>query len=164
MENKEKVDKTKPIDDFQKQLLQMSAEEIRRRLFALPFDTVQQIFNPVPPPAVAEKINVKVIIRRGIPVDLVIDNEGWKTLDPAKQVVWTCDGGKLEIRFDRALSPFIGDDFEVPQGAKVFSGRPDMKRLKMSNFKYTALVTTPGGYFLKKDAEIVIDRKSKTAK
>ncbi len=164
MENKEHVGKIKPIDDFQKQLLQMSAEEIRRRLFALPFDKVQQIFNPVPSPIAAEKINVRVITRRGVPVDLVIDQEGWKTLDPAKQVVWICSGGKLEIRFDRALSPFIGDEFEVPQGAKVFSGRPDMKRLKMSNFRYTALVTTPEGFFLKKDAEIVIDRKSKTAK
>jgi hypothetical protein len=164
MERKECVENKKPNDDFQKQLLQMSAEEIRYRLLALPFSTVQQIFYPVPKPVPAEKITIKVVIRRGVPVDLIVEQEGWKTLDPAKQVFWTCDGGKLEIRFDRKLSPFIADVFEVPKGAKAFSGQPDPNRLKTANFKYTVLVTTADGFFLKKDAEIVIERKSKLKK
>lgn len=164
MQNSQSALPGKPQDEFQKQLLQMSAEEIRYRLYHLPFDTLQQVMLNISPPAPAQQVAVSVKLRRGIPVDLDIKQVNWKTLQLNEQIVWFCDGGKLEIRFDRALSPFIGDRFEVPQDAKAYSGKPDPKRLKSSTFKYTVLVTTPDGYFLKKDAEVVIERKPASAK
>lgn len=164
MQKSESVVPVKPQDDFQKQLLQMSADEIRLRLYQLPFEKLQQVMLDIRPPAPAQPITITVKTRRGVPVDLDIRQEGWKVLKLSEQVVWVCDGGKLEIRFDRALSPFIGDRYEVPQGAKVFSGKPDPQRLKNSTFKYTVLVTTPDGFFLKKDAEVSIERKAAAAK
>ena len=164
MQNNQSAEPGKPQDEFQKLLLQMSPEEIRYRLYYLPYETLQQVMLNITPPAPAQKITVTVKTRRGIPVDLDIKQEGWKVLKQTEQVVWVCDGGKLEIRFDRALSPFIGDRFEVPQNAKAFSGKPDPQRLKNSVFRYTVLVTTPDGFFLKRDAEVSIERKSAAAK
>ena len=164
MPNSLSADPVKPQDEFQKQLLQMTPEEIRYRLYQLPYEKLEQVMLNITPPAPAQKITVTVKTRRGIPVDLDIRQEGWKVLKQTEQIVWVCDGGKLEIRFDRALSPFVGDRFEVPQDAKAFSGKPDPQRLKNSAFRYTVLVTTPNGFFLKKDAEVAIERKSAAAK
>ncbi len=147
------------LDDFQKQLLQMRPEEIRERLSWLPYETLQQVFRPLRPRPVARLVTIRVKIRRGVPVDLDISQD-WKTLNPQEQIAWTCEGGSVEIRFDRKISPFIGDRFESPSGAKTFSGKPAQTRLQMAKFQYTVLVTTPDGYFLKKDAELVIDRKA----
>ncbi|MBS1791164.1 MAG: hypothetical protein JST85_25865 [Acidobacteria bacterium] len=151
-----------PLDEFQKRLQEMSAEEIRQRLYLLPFEKLQQIFvNPRPSPP-TQRITIQVRLRRGIPVELVVTQEGWKKLKPFEQVSWTCEGGRLEIRFDPVLSPFAGNSFEVPQRAKAFSGTPLLQKLqKMLTFRYTILVTTPEGYFLTKEAEITIEKPSK---
>lgn len=127
--------------------------------YSLP-EIYELLFKELPePPAQLTRITVKRNAK-GIPVDLAVEMVGWKTLKPNEQVVWVCPDGRLEIRFDAALSPFAGANFEVPRGARVFSGLPDPKRLTMRSFKYTVLVTTPDGFFLKKDADVVIERGS----
>lgn len=153
----------KKIDEFQKMLLQMCPEEIRERLSWLPYETLQQVLRPTRPRPVARLVTIRVKTRRGVPVDLGISQD-WKTLGPLEQIAWTCEGGSVEIRFERKFSPFIGDRFEAPSGAKTFSGKPAPSRLQTTKFRYTLLVTTPEGYFLKKDAELVIDRKASKKK
>lgn len=153
-----------PIDDFQKQLLEMPAEEIRERLYRLPFAKLQQVLLNIRPSAPAQPITISVKKRQGKPVDLAIEMQGWKTLKPNEQIVWVCPDGRLEIRFDPSLSPFAGANFEVPQSAKAFSGRPDPNKLNLKTYRYVVLVTTPDGFFLRKDAEVAIDRAGKTGK
>ncbi len=153
-----------PIDEFQKRLLEMPAEEIRERLYRLPFAKLQQILLNVRPSAPAQPIAITVKRRQGKPIDLAIDMQGWKTLKPNEQIVWVCPDGRLEIRFDPSLSPFAGDSFEVPQSAKAFSGRPDPKKSNLKTYRYAVLVTTSDGFFLRKDAEVVIERVLKTGK
>lgn len=152
------VKKLEKMDEFQKMLLQMCPEELRERLSWLPYETLQKVFRPTRPRPVARQVTIRVKTRRGVPVDLEISQD-WKTLGANEQIAWTCEGGSAEIRFDRKLSPFIGDKFEAPSGAKTFSGKPAPSRLQTTKFRYTVLVTTPAGYFLKKDAELVIDKK-----
>lgn len=165
MTNQNSASTQPPMDDFQKRLLEMSPDEIRERLYCLPFEKIEQVFLNVRPlpPAQLTKITVKRN-SKGVPTDLVIEMVGWKTLRVTEQIAWTSPDGKLEIRFDPRLSPFGGASFEVPQGAKSFSGRPDPKKLSMKSFRYTVLVTTPDGFFLKKDTEVVIERPSSTKK
>ena len=154
-----------PIDDFQKRLLGMSPEEIRRRLYSLPFDQLQQVLlnlRPVPP---IQKTIIKVVREKGKPpTDLDIQNVNWRVLKATEQVAWTCPDGKLEIRFDPALSPFGIGSFLVPQGAKAYSGAPNPKRRDQESFRYLVLVTTPDGFLLKKEASIAIERRPKAAK
>ncbi len=156
---------TPPLDEFQKRLQEMPAEEIRKRLNLLPFEKRQQVFvNPRPSPP-TQRIAIQVRLRRGVPVELVITQQGWKTLKPFEQVSWTSEGGALEIRFDPILSPFAGNRFEVPSRAKAFSGTPLLQKLqKTQTFRYTVLVTTPEGYFLTKDVNITIEKPGKNYK
>ena len=156
---------TPPLDEFQKRLQEMSAEEIRQRLYLLPYEKRQQVFiNPRPSPP-TQRVTIQVRLRRGVPVELVIKQEGWKTLKPFEQVAWTSEGGRLEIRFDPVLSPFAGSSFEVPSRAKAFSGTPLLQKIqKTQTFKYTVLVTTPEGYFLTKEVDLTIERPAKSAK
>jgi len=153
------------IDDFQKRLLAMSAEEIRKRLYALPFDKLQCILLNLGKPPDVQKTIIRVVRKKGEPpTDLDIQNVDWKVLKATEQVVWTCPDGKLEIRFDPALSPFGTGSFLVPQGATAYSGVPNPKRRDQESFRYLVLVTTPDGFVLKKEAAIAIERRPKAAK
>ncbi len=78
------------------------------------------------------------------------------TLTDDAQFLWFCFEGKLEIRLSRKTSPLVGDSYETPLGGFSFSGPPKPKRPKSGLHRFTALVTTPDGYFAAKEFEFKV--------
>lgn len=112
------------------------------------------IFGRIPnPPARPVTITVKRNAK-GVPVDVIVRPDV-ATLAPNEQLVWSSPDARIEIRFSRDNAVFLGTSFEVPRGAKVFSGVPAQKPSKRI-FKYTVLVTTQDGIFLTKEAQVVV--------
>ena len=61
----------------------------------------------------------------------------------------------IPARFSRARNPFAGDSYEVARGGKIYSGKPIVRITKEQTYKYAILVTTPDGFFLTKEVDLV---------
>lgn len=75
------------------------------------------------------------------------------------QVAWTSPDGKLEIRFNPANKPFIGDSYEAGRGGVSYSGPLVRSASLLSSYTYTALVTTKNGQFLTQSFVVKINWK-----
>jgi hypothetical protein len=81
------------------------------------------------------------------------------TIEEGIQVAWTSPDGKLEIRFNPANKPFIGDSYEAGRGGISYSGSVVRTSSLQSSYTYTALVTTKDGQFLTQSFVVRINRK-----
>ncbi|MBS1808913.1 MAG: hypothetical protein JST84_12190 [Acidobacteria bacterium] len=141
-------------------------ERLRKEILSLRFDEIQQLVYNLPPRPPAKLVTVTV---GRDPQDskkkiLKVKQEADKIM-PNEQLAWTCPDGRLEVRFSRKLNPFGGDAYEVARGGKVFSGIPVKRNSKEQSYRYSLLVTTPDGYFLSKEVDIIVTATPKqTAK
>lgn len=71
-----------------------------------------------------------------------------------QQAAWRCNDGRLEIRFAPNNVPFATASYKAAQGGTILSGAPNAKKISRTPFKYTLLVTTPAGFFIKQDADL----------
>jgi hypothetical protein len=100
------------------------------------------------------QIQVKRDANQGL-IELFIKPEALALTEDA-QFVWYCFEGRLEIRLSRKTSPLVGDSYDAPLGGFSFSGPPLPKRPKQESYRFTALVTTPDGYFAAKEFQFKI--------
>ena len=78
-----------------------------------------------------------------------------------EQAAWRCNDGGLEIRFAPNSTPFATAGYRTGTGGTILSGAPDAKRVNRIPYKYTLLVTTPDGFFIKQDADLrAVDDKT----
>lgn len=75
------------------------------------------------------------------------------------QVAWTCREGKLEIRFNPANKPFVGDSYEAGRGGIIYSGPLVRTPSPQPAYTYTALVTTKDGVFVTQTFAVKVNRK-----
>jgi hypothetical protein len=80
-------------------------------------------------------------------------------IEEGVQVAWTSPDGKLEIRFNPANKPFIGDSYEAGRGGISYSGPLVRAASLQPTYAYTALVTTKDGQFLTQSFAVRINRK-----
>ncbi|HMV49529.1 MAG TPA: hypothetical protein PLD20_32175 [Blastocatellia bacterium] len=71
-----------------------------------------------------------------------------------EQAAWRCNDGGLEIRFAPNSTPFVTANFRSGTGGTILSGAPDVKKINRIPYKYTLLVTTSDGFFIKQDADL----------
>lgn len=71
-----------------------------------------------------------------------------------EQAAWRSNDGRLEIRFAPNNTPFATANYRTAKGGTVLSGAPDAKKINRVPYKYTLLVTTPDGVFIKQDADL----------
>ena len=132
-------------------------ERLRKEILSLKFEEIQQLVYNLPPRPPAKLVTVTVARD---PQDskkriLKVKQEADKIM-PNEQLAWTCPDGRLEIRFSRKYNPFAGDAYEVARGGKVFSGVPVRCGSKEQSFRYSLLVTTPDGFFVTKEVDIIV--------
>jgi len=78
-----------------------------------------------------------------------------------EQAAWRSNDGRLEIRFAPKITPFPGATYKTARGGTIFSGAPGAKKVNRIPYKYTLLVTTPEGFFIKQDADLrAVDDKT----
>src|SRR5215210_4655370 len=100
--------------------------------------------------------------RRDIAITVVKDRrtgELMLRLDPPtvdltvnEQAAWRCNDGGLEIRFAPNNTPFATASYRTATGGTILSGAPGARKVSRTPYKYTLLVTTPSGFFIKQDA------------
>lgn len=71
-----------------------------------------------------------------------------------EQAAWRSNDGRLEIRFAPNNTPFTGALFRTANGGTILSGAPARNKVSRTAYPYTLLVTTPGGAFVKQDADL----------
>jgi len=71
-----------------------------------------------------------------------------------EQAAWRSNDGRLEIRFSVNNTPFAGATYKTARGGTILSGAPSRDRISAVPYKYTLLVTSNKGFFLKLDADI----------
>ena len=103
---------------------------------------------PLPP---AQAVQVKVARAPGKPPQLNVKHPS--LLKEGEQLFWTSPDAQLELRFSPALAPFSNAAFQVPRGAKVYSGLANGKFGPRQVVRYKLLATTTDGILL--DQEIV---------
>jgi hypothetical protein len=132
-------------------------EEVRKIIFSLKLSEIQELFYKVPPLPPTKDVTIKVVRDPQNPKGKILQiKPDAVSITPKEQVAWTCPDGRLEVRFSRASNPFLGDMFEVARGGKAFSGTPTKRITKEQTFKYSILVTTPDGFFLTKEVQLVV--------
>ena len=67
-----------------------------------------------------------------------------------EEVVWICDAGRLEVRFNPGNTPFYCHSYRASLNGGCYSGIPLNRRAQPQPYDYTLMVTTPGedGRFL----------------
>ncbi|MFN7944738.1 MAG: hypothetical protein U0Z53_05260 [Blastocatellia bacterium] len=67
-----------------------------------------------------------------------------------EEVVWICDAGRLEVRFNPGNTPFYCHSYRASLNGGCYSGIPLSRRAQSQPYDYTLMVTTPGedGRFL----------------
>lgn len=103
---------------------------------------------------IRKEVAVRVVRNEeGVPVDVVVEPNN-VSLGPGEQVAWSStsrdssDSAKLEILFARNATPFAGDTFITARSGTALSGFPVVGN---GEFEYRIFVTTPDGFFLKKE-------------
>lgn len=71
-----------------------------------------------------------------------------------EQAAWRSNDGRVEIRFAPNSTPFATAYYRTARGGTILSGAPDAKKINRVPYKYTLLVTTPDGFFIKQDADL----------
>lgn len=78
-----------------------------------------------------------------------------------EQAAWRSNDGRLEIRLNVNNTPFAGATYKTARGGTIFSGAPSRAKISAVPYKYTLLVTTNKGFFLKLDADLrVVDQNT----
>ena len=78
-----------------------------------------------------------------------------------EQVGWRCNDGRLEIRFSPNSTPFSGATSKTARGGTIFSGGSTPGNVNRIPYQYTLLVTNPGGFFIKQDADLrIVDQNT----
>lgn len=132
-------------------------EELRKAIFSLKLAEVQQLVYNLPPVPPTKAVTIRVVRDPQNPKGRILQiKQDWKSLQANEQIAWTSPDGRVEVRFSRAANPFLGDMFEVARGGKAFSGTPVKRITKEQTYKYTILVTTPDGFFVTKDVELIV--------
>lgn len=132
-------------------------EEIRKIIYSLKLSEIQELFYKVPPFPPTKEVTIRVVRDPQNPKGKALQiKQDWKSLMANEQIAWTCPDARVEIRFSRAANPFLGDMFEVARGGKAFSNTPLKRSTKEQTYKYSILVTTPDGFFLTKEVDLVI--------
>lgn len=142
-------------------------EELRKAIFSLKLAEVQQLVYNLPPVPPTRAVTIKVVRDPQNPKGKILQiKQDWTRLLANEQIAWTSPDGRVEVRFSRAANPFFGDMFEVARGGKAFSGTPVKRSTKEQAYKYAILVTTPDGFFVTKEIDLVIAPapSSKTAR
>ena len=104
------------------------------------------------PPARAAQITVKRVPNK--PPQLEVKHPA--LLKEGEQLFWTSPDARLELRFSPALAPFSNAAFQVPRGAKVYSGLANGKLGPRQVVRYVLLVTTPDGILLSEQIEFTV--------
>lgn len=71
-----------------------------------------------------------------------------------EQAAWRCNDGRLEIRFASNNTPFLSASYRTARGGTTLSGSPSVRKVSVTPYNYTLLVTTPEGFFIKQDADL----------
>ncbi len=106
---------------------------------------------PLPP---AQAVQVKVVRTPGKPLELNVKHP--RLLREGEQLFWTSTDARLELRFSPALAPFSNAAFEVPRGAKVYSGLANGKFGPKQVVRYVLLATTTDGILLDQQIEFTV--------
>ncbi|MFN7927035.1 MAG: hypothetical protein U0Y68_03665 [Blastocatellia bacterium] len=131
-----------------------TVDELRKAVLSLRLAEVQQLVLNLPPVPPAKTVTITV--SRDAKGRFIQIKQDWAKLMANEQIAWTSPDGRVEIRFSRTTSPFLGDMFEVARGGKAFSDPPVKRITQDQTYKYTILVTTPDGYFVSKEVDLVI--------
>ena len=108
----------------------------------------------VRPLPLAQAVEVKVARAPGKPPQLNVKHPS--LLKEGEQLFWTSPDARLEMRFSPALAPFTNAAFEVPRGAKVYSGLANGKFGPRQVVRYVLLATTTDGILLEQQIEFTV--------
>ena len=140
-------------------------DELRKVILTqLKLAEVQQLIYNLPPQPPTKDVTIRVVRDPQTKERVLQIKQDWASITASDQIAWKCPDGRLEIRFSRATSPFLGDMFEVARGGKAYSGTPLKRSTKEQSIKYVILVTTPDGYVLAQTVELKITPSSNTSK
>lgn len=140
---------------IQKRTHAQQDEEEPLPIFPIPRPKSDFVFPP--------REEVKIGVERdpsGAPVRITISNPNL-TLSPDKQVAWSSEDGKVEIRFQPGTSPFSGTTFVSAKGGAALSGKPRIEAVLSGAQSYLLLFTTPDGFLLKDEARVTVSREEK---
>ncbi|NOT63508.1 MAG: hypothetical protein HOP19_25130 [Acidobacteria bacterium] len=102
----------------------------------------------------AQVVEVKVARAPGKPPELKVKHPS--LLREGEQLFWTSPDARLELRFSPALAPFSNAVFQVPRGAKVYSGVANGKFGPKQVVRYKLLATTTDGILLDQTIEFTV--------